>query len=304
MTAAFAALVPVFAVILIGVALRRSGFPGDGFWRPADRITYFVLFPALLVRRLAGAELGGLEAEAMAAALGGAILAMAAGLLAAERALRLPGPRFTSLFQGAVRQNTYVGLAAAGSLFGPAGQALAAVAVAVQVPLVNLLSAPVLARYGRDGGGRWRDALRPVLLNPLILACAAGLALNGAGARLPPVADSVLEILARAALPLGLLSVGAGLDLAAVRADHGTVAAATVLKLAVMPAIAWALLVAFGVEGVAVAVGVLFAAVPSSITAYVMARELGGDHGLMAAIIVAETALAVVTLPVALRLAG
>jgi len=301
MTALAAALAPVFLLIGLGYGLRRCGFLEAPFWAAADRLTFFVLFPALLVRNLATADLTGLPVTAMAAALAGAVAAIAGGLLALRRPLGarlgLSGPAFTSLFQGAIRPNTYVGLAAALALYGPPGMTAAAVAVAVLVPLVNLLSAAVLARHAGAGApGVGRTAVM-VARNPLILACLAGVALNWTGLGLPLGSGPVVAILGGAALPLGLLSVGAGLHVRAVRGARGVLLLASGCKLLVLPLIAVAVLTVLGIGGVAGAVTVLFAALPTSATSYVMARQMGGDHGLMAAIITVETVLAAVSLP-------
>jgi predicted permease len=173
-----------------------------------------------------------------------------------------------------------------------------ALAVAATVPLVNVISALALAPKGH-GIGR---TVRAVALNPLVLACAAGLVLNGAtggwsGARLPAVVDPVLAALGRAALPLGLISVGAGLDLAAALDGGRAMVVSSLVKLGVLPMLTWLGLSLLGVGGATAAVSVLFAAVPPSVSAYAMTRQMGGDHRLMAGLITVETILAMATLP-------
>jgi malonate transporter len=169
------ALLPVFGLILLGFLLGRTGFPGgEGFWSGAERLIYYLLFPSLLFSNLASAPLRGLPVTEMAAALAAAVLAISLLLVLVRPALGIPGPAFGSLFQGAIRQNTYVGLAGAAALAGQRGLTLASVAIAVLIPLLNLLCVGVLSRYGsarRSGFG----ALLEMLRNPLILACAAGI---------------------------------------------------------------------------------------------------------------------------------
>ncbi len=295
------AILPVFLLIFLGAALKLAGFLTTAFWEGAQRLTYFVLFPALLFVTLASADFGGLEVLPMAAALAAAVLVMAGALIAARPWLA-EGPGFTSLFQGATRFNTYIGLAVALGVLGTAGAAAAAVAIALLVPLGNLLSVAVLARHDaarRPGVAR---VLREVAANPLILACLLGLAVSGAGLGLPPVVEPVLSVLGRAALPLGLLTVGAGLDFAAARADGRLLASACVLKLVVMPALTALACWALGVGGLAAAVAVLFNGLPTAPSAYIMARQMGGDAKLMASIITAQVALSALTLPLILTL--
>ncbi len=295
------AILPVFLLIFLGAALKLAGFLTTAFWEGAQRLTYFVLFPALLFVTLASADFGGLEVLPMAAALAAAVLVMAGALIAARPWLA-EGPGFTSLFQGATRFNTYIGLAVALGVLGTAGAAAAAVAIALLVPLGNLLSVAVLARHDaarRPGVAR---VLREVAANPLILACLLGLAVSGAGLGLPPVVEPVLSVLGRAALPLGLLTVGAGLDFSAARADGRLLASACVLKLVVMPALTALACWALGVGGLAAAVAVLFNGLPTAPSAYIMARQMGGDAKLMASIITAQVALSALTLPLILTL--
>ena len=294
------AILPVFALIFLGTGLRRWRLLSDAFWEPAVRLTYFVLFPALLATTLASADLEGLDVGRMAAALVTAVVVMTIALLAARRALGFDGPVFTSVFQGSVRLNTYVGLSVALSVYGVDGLAAAAVAVAVVVPLVNLLSVAALARFAANGAPSWRQVPGQIARNPLIAACALGIVLNLTGLGLPPVIGPLLEILGRAALPLGLLAVGANLDFAAALAGGRAVATAVGLKLVVLPLITVAACWVWQVEAMAAFVAVLFNGTPAAPSSYILARQLGGDARLMAGIITVQTALAVVTLPLLL----
>ncbi len=294
------AILPVFLVIAVGVLAKRFGFPGAGFWAPAERLTYYLLFPALIVATLARAELGGLALGPMAAALIAGPLAVAPVLLALRRVSGLSGPAFTSVFQGAIRFNTYIGLAVAFGLRGAEGLAAAAVAIAVLAIFGNLLSVAVLAAYGGAKRPGPLVIVKQVIGNPLILAALLGMGLNASGLGLPPVMEPTFEILARAALALGLLAVGAGLDFAAVRRQLGAIAFTSAVKLLVVPTLTAAACWALGVSGLAAFTAVLFNALPAAPSAYILARQLGGDAGLMAGILTAQIALAVLTLPLVL----
>ena len=294
------AIAPVFLLIFLGYGIRARDLLAEDFWEPAERLIYFALFPALLVSTLASADLGNLDIGPMAGALVAAIAVAVVALMLLRPLMGWPGPVFTSVFQGVVRQNTYIGLAVALAVFGADGLAAAAVAVAVIVPLVNLLSVTILTRYGEGGRPGWLGAVRPVVRNPLIVACALGIALNVSGIGLPPVIGPFLEIVGRAALPLGLIVVGAGLDLSAARAAGLPVAVAGGLRLIALPAVTALACQALGVSPVAAFVAVLFNGTPASASSYILARLLGGDARLMASIIAVQTTLSMVTLPLVL----
>jgi malonate transporter and related proteins len=302
MTEIIAALAPVFAVILLGFVFKRQRLVADAFWQPAERVTFYVFFPALLIISVARAELEGPGVGPMLAGVIVAILAVVAGCFALRRILDLDGPAFTSLIQSSVRPNVYVALAAAAALYGSAGVALMSLCIAVVVPTVNLISVVVLVRYAAPAHSpvRWRQTVVPVVTNPLILACAFGLLLNMTGLRLPPLLGPTLEILARASLPIGLLAVGAGLHFQDLRATGAAVAVASTLKLAVLPILTLVVGSSLGAEAPARDVAVLVTSVPVSASAYVMAREMGGDSAVMASAITATTVVAVATMPLLL----
>jgi hypothetical protein len=296
------AILPVFLLIFLGSWLQGRGFPGTGFWQPAERLTYRIFFPALIVTTLSGADLAGLSVLPMAGALVAAILLMAAGMVAAQRVWRVDGPAFTSMVQGAVRMNVYICLSIAGAVWGSAGLTVAAIAIAVIVPTVNLICVIALARWGTAAEPTVLGTLKQVVTNPLIIAAVLGALSNFTG--MPIVVGDVLDILGRAALPIGLLCVGAALDWPAVRRNARAVAQTTALKLVAMPALTAVMLWVFGVEGLTAAIALLFMASPTATSSYILARQLGGDATLMAGVITLQTAVSMVSLPVILTLAG
>ena len=302
MTGILSALAPVFLLILFGWGLRRAGWFGDAFWTDVDRLVFHVLFPAFLVLRIATVDLGGLSLGPMALAVAAGLFAMAVLAFLLKPLSGLDGPSFGAAFQGCMRPNIYVGFAAAEALFGAEGGVLAAIVVAVGTPLVNIFAAVVLTLYGRDGSGGWGQIGAALARNPVILAIAAGLAINLAGFGLPPVADDMLAILARGALAMALLSVGAGLRFKAAGGAGRTVPAVTALKLAGLPALTLAACLAFGAQGLPLTVAVMFASLPNSPTSYSMTRQLGGDHRMMAALITVQTLAAMATMPAVLLL--
>jgi len=292
---AVAVLLPVFGLIVLGYVLRRSRFLADSFWAPAGKLAYFVLLPALLVDTLAAAPLQDLQIGAMSAVLTLGLLAVALLLTLLRRWISTNGRAFTSVFQGSIRHNTYVGLAIVVAAAGPAGAAYAAVALPVVVVLVNILSVGALARYAAGRSTGWTLLGRAIVTNPLILACLLGTAINYTG--LPAALARMLTALGEASLPLGLLLVGAGLDWAALGRRPRLLTIASVAKLLLLPAIVYGLALLLNLERTGAAVAVIFAALPTAPSAYVLAEQMGGDAPLMAAILTVQTLLAVVTLP-------
>ncbi len=296
------ALVPVLFVILTGFVLRWFQFPGDEFWSRAERLTYFVLFPCLLFQKTATASLGSQSVSLMIIVLITAVFIMAGLLLFIKKWWSSGGPAFTSFFQGSIRFNTYVGLAATFALFGDSGLTIAAIAISVLIPLLNILCVAVLILFNDKNMGSLQTIARELVKNPLIIACTSGIILNYSGIALNSVVEETLLIFGRAALPIGLLSVGAAIDVAAARTSGKTVAFSSVLKLIVFPLLMWTLCKLLNLDPQLSAVAILFAALPGSPAAYILSRQLGGDSPLIAGIITVQIVAAMITFPLVVAL--
>ncbi|MCC5901755.1 MAG: AEC family transporter [Halomonas sp.] len=298
------ALGPLFLLILLGVVIGYLRWPSTTFWPHMERLIYFVLFPAMLVGTLATADVSQVPVGRLAL-----VLLVAMGLFGLllwyfRAWLRLSPAAFTSVFQGAVRFNTYVGVAGAAALHGSAGATTAAVAVALMVPVVNVMCVASFVAAGTLGSSSLGKSALALAKNPLILGCLVGIGLNLSGVGLPGWSQDTVELLGRAALPLGLVAVGVALRPAALlRFDRGVVAT-NAIKLLLMPTLVLLLAWLLGLDSVSRDVALLFAALPTATSAYILARQLGGDAELMAAIITGQTLMAMVTLPFWLKLVG
>jgi predicted permease len=300
-----AALLPVLLLIVLGFVLKRSLLPLDPQWQGLERLTYYVLLPVLVVQTLLKADLGKVPVAGVGGALFISALLMALlclGLRPLLARCAISGPAFTSIFQGATRWQTYVALAVSGSLYGDVGLALASVALIAIVPLGNIFSVAVLAHYASPEKQSVGAIVMAVVRNPLIWACVIGLALNVLHIPLPRIWHEVADALGRSSLAIGLLVTGAGLHLAGIFRPSLAASVAVFLKLILMPILAVTLALWFGVSGSNLAVVAACSAVPTASSAYVLARQMGGDAPLLAQIITLQTILAALTMPIAIAL--
>lgn len=295
------ALLPDFALILLGLGLRRAMHLGDHFWAGLENLVYFVLFPALLFHAIARSSLdfaaaGPLVLSGLGVMGGGMVL----GLLARVLFPALTPISFASQFQCAFRYNSYIGLAVAGKLHGVAGLATMGLLVGAMVPLANVASVWMLARHGN--AGVWRELSR----NPLILATLAGLAWSLLGLPYPEPARQFLGRLSEASIALGLLAVGAALKLRGALDSGGRGAAAWFLavKLGVLPVLALGLTRWLGLAPLQAGIVLIFAALPTASSAYILTQRMGGDGARVAWLISASTFAAMATLPFWLSLGG
>lgn len=308
MSFAVSALLPVFVTILIGAVLRSIQFVRDDQWATVDHICYYILFPAIIVKEIAGADFTGLPVARMAVSLMLGVGLMSALLLVLRRpvstVLTLNGPQFSSLFQGATRWHTFIALAIVPPLFGIEALALAAVAAAAMTPLLNVINVGVLGVYAAGKPPEMKALLIAILKNPFVISCMVGILFQFSGVTPPKTAIDVLDIIGKGALGLALLAAGAGLRFDQLRATGGTAALATVLKLMIMPLFVFALTQMLGVTGTPQHVAVICAAVPTGSGAYVLARQMGGDAPLVASILTLQVIVAALTLPLVTMLLG
>jgi len=176
------------------------------------------------------------------------------------------------------------------------------VAMVAIIPLVNVLSVAVLAHYASPEKQSLRTIVMTVLRNPLIWACAIGLVINLIHLPLPKIWHQVADALGGSSLAIGLLVTGAGLHLECLLRPSAAAVLGVVLKLILMPALAIALALTFGLSGPNLVIVAACSAVPASPSAYVLARQMGGDAPLLAQIITLQTIFAALTMPIAIAL--
>ena len=289
-------LLPDFLLTVCGFVLCRYTAIDRGVWDGVERMVYFVLFPVLLFSSILRHPLSPASVLPLAAS-GVGVVTIGIGLAFALR--RWPGVDsrlHASGAQTAFRFNSYIALALAERLAGTQGVAWTALLVSLCVPLCNIAAVWPLARHGGHG------YLREIARNPLILSTGAGLLCNLLGVRLPELADSTLARIGAAALPLGLMAVGAGLKIGALREAPWLAAAFLTIRHALLPLVAVALVVGLALPAAQQAVVVAFAALPTASSAYVLAARMGGHGGFVAGLVTVSTLIGMAGLPLALLL--
>ena len=289
-------LLPDFLLIFCGFVLCRYTALDRPVWEAAERLVYYLLFPVLLFNSIVKTPLhpgvsAWLALAGFGTCLGGIAMAYALRLFP-----RVDAHAHASGAQVAFRFNSYIALALSERLQGAQGVAWVALLIALCVPLCNVAAVYPLARRG--GYGYWRELAR----NPLIIATVAGMLANGAGLKLPEAAALTLNRIGVAALPLGLMAVGAGLRFGALKESPGLAAALLAIRHALMPLLALVLALAFALPPAQRALLMLFAALPTSASSYVLAQRMGGHGAFVAGLVTLSTLLGMVSLPLWLGL--
>lgn len=291
-------LLPDFLLILIGWVICRKTALDRPVWEAVERLVYYLLFPVLLFNSIVKSPVQ----PAQAANLAISVLAMLAVGIALALALgRWPGVdarRHASGAQIAYRFNSYIALALSERLGGAQGLAWMALVIALCVPFCNIAAVWPMARHGG------RSTLREIAKNPLIISTVAGLVANAVGLTLPDAVSTTLQRIGSAALPLGLMAVGAGLAFGALKDSAGLAVALLAIRHAVLPIVAIGIVAALALPADQRAIVVLFASLPTASSTYVLAVRMGGDGRFVAGLVTLSTLLGMVSIPLWLTVAG
>jgi malonate transporter and related proteins len=287
-------LLPDFLLIVSGFLICRYTALDRTVWDGAERLVYYLLFPVLLFTSITRHPLQ----PAALATLGLAGLAVVGLGIALAYALgRWPGVdahTHASGAQCAFRFNTYVALALAERIGGAEGVAAVALLMAVCVPVCNVAAVWPMARRGGHG------VLRELARNPLIIGTLAGLTANLIGLQMPDAVGTTLQRIGVAALPIGLMAVGAGLRFGALRDAPRLAAALLLIRHAALPLFALVLVQFMPLSVLQQTVVVAFAALPTASSAYVLAARMGGHAGFVAGLVTVSTLIGMLSVPLAL----
>ena len=288
MTYIFSSLVPVFSLILIGYFFKKISFPSHEFWPMADKLTYFVLMPTLLIYKLSHATFHEDSIDFVIASLLAIFFTMIT-LMLFNKISPTKNSSFTSIVQGGIRFSTYVFLALSGSIFGDEGLILSAIILTFAIPFINILCVTIFALYSDNNKLDFIYLVKSIIKNPLIIGCTIGGGINFLSIPIPISIDNLLEILSKAALPLGLLSIGYALVLKEIKSAKKDLIISCIAKFIILPIFIFAFGKFFNLSEIMISILVLFAVLPTAPSSFILARQLGGDLTLMTSIITVQT---------------
>lgn len=291
MIATFILILPDFLLMVLGYVLLRRQFLPPAFFTAAEKLVYYVMFPALLFTSMANNELSLQQISTLG--LSAALIVLTGTLLAflAIPILKPDTMRHASVAQCAYRFNSYLAFSIAYALGGETALGAMAVITVVAIPLANIAAVSTLAQQNKN------NLLGPILKNPLIISTLAGLVWNITGLGLPAVVDGTLSKLGSSALALALICVGASFTLQALQGAHRLVSWMLVIKLLLLPLVALLINSLMPLTPLEQQMLLLFATLPTASTTYVLAMRMGGDGKLVAFTVSVSTFLSVFTIP-------
>lgn len=291
-------LFPDFSLILCGYFLCRYTALNRTVWQQAESLVYYFLFPVLLFHSIVKSPL---DIQATSSFL---MAGLSMGLLGIGLSYSLPywpwlGRHIDKRDHAASAQisfrfNSFIALALVERLTGAEGLLLISVLIGFCVPMFNVGAIWPMARHGENGF--WKELVR----NPLILATSGGLVFNLIGLRIPAFMDPTLNRIGAASLALGLMAAGAGMAFKALNQGKLLGALVLTLKHLALPCLAWGLAQFFELNSVQTTVLLIFSALPTASTCYVLASRMGYNGPYVAGLVTLSTLLGMVSLPFAL----
>ena len=284
-------LLPEFLLIASGWALCRFTSFKRPLWESVEKLIYFVLFPCLLITSTSKAKIDWPKNTTMLLIIAACVLIVAGLAYAAKWFIKADPIKYASGIQTTFRFNTYIAFAAAGRLGGDEGIALMAITVACLVPFANTLAVLSLAKHSSTK--LWKE----LITNPFIIATLSGLALNTLGIHLAEVVNQTLSRVGSASIPLGLMTVGASLVWNLNKQDILLVSYWSSIKLMILPGLILFLGIMNELESAQLRNAVLWAAMPTATTSYVLAVRMGGHGPIVSITITLMTLIGSLTIP-------
>ncbi|MFP3012396.1 MAG: AEC family transporter [Rickettsia sp.] len=306
----FCSTLPIFLITLLGSIIKNKWLTSEEFWRGIEKLSYFVLFPAMLFNYVSTADLSVASIIKLVVALIISTILVSIGLIIYQKKYNIDKIQFTSIFQGSIRYNSYIFFGVSSPLLGPSGLSIVAVISSYMIIFTNILSVMIFAYYipNKSVTNTIRTSfvlmMKLIVRNPLIIASLVGFVFNYSNLELHLGLKKTLDSLSNAALAIGMLNVGAGLNFTIRREVLHNVMFTSFIKLVAFPLVSVIVLWLMSIEGIDRSVGILYSCLPCASTAYVLSRQLDGDPDSMASIITFTTFFSVVTISIIMYIMG
>ncbi|MCM1159429.1 MAG: AEC family transporter [Bacteroidales bacterium] len=293
------ATMPVFLVMILGWWLKRIRFVTDEFVSTADRLVFKVALPVLVFKDIAGADLNhDFNWKFVLFCFFGTCIFFGVTWLLAELFIR-DKRMIGSFVQGSFRGSAAIlGMAFAQNIYGSSG--LVPMMIVASIPLFNIFSVVVLVRSANAGETDKRavvgKTLKGIVTNPIIIGIAAGIPFAVMEIRFPVILAKTMDSVAALSTPLALITIGAGFSTGKALEKWKPVAAASVIKLVLIPGIFLPAAVGMGFRNEELVALLILTGAPTTVSSYIMAKNMGNDSVLASGIVVMTTLLSSVTL--------
>lgn len=298
-------IVPIFLVIMLGYALKKTGFLTEAFGHELSKFVFYIALPVMLFYKTSIIDFS--KFISWEVVITYPVCALTVALLSFLYALKLDSFQRGAFVQGAFRPNlAYLGLPVVLTVLGDAALGFAAVIIALGT-VVNTIMTIGLFKLMDTNRGDVHIVLRlvGVLKNPLIISITLGVLFSLMNLSLPTCLANTAKIISPISLALILITVGISLSFSEIREYLKYDFAAATFKLVLMPLLAYLIASKIcGLSGVPLHTAILMMGMPTAIVSYTFAKELNSDSKLALSIVNFNTLAAMITIPIMILLMG
>lgn len=292
------ATVPVFLMMVLGMAFRKLGWIDDVFAVKMNKFVFLVPLPVLLFEDLATVDFSQVwnlkfVLFCFGATLISILLAAAVSFVWKDRSIQ------GEFIQASYRSSAaLLGIAFIQNIYGNAG--MAPLMIIGSVPLYNVMAVAVLSffRPERKALDRdlWISTLKGIITNPIIIGIAAGLIWSGLKLDMPPILEKTVSSVGAVATPLGLMAMGATFNLKQACGRIRPAAAAAAMKLVGFAAVFLPAAVWFGFRNEELVAILIMLGSATTVSCFVMAKNMGHEGIVTSSTVMLTTLLSAFTL--------
>ena len=292
----FNVVVPLILYMGVGALLRKSGIVDAHAFRGANNIVFYAALPLLCFRAIAASDLSAVfESPFLLYCIIGILLLFSLASLIVPRVCKVDQRR-SVLIMGTFRSNDAIfGLGVATALLGEDHLALMALAIALSVPLFNVLAVISMEHFQGGETTFWRLLLR-ILKNPVLLGCLAGFAASLIHLELPEIIATPVKGIASLTTPLAFVALGGTMTFDALKKNRVGVTVVSLLRLLVIPAVALSVFLLLGFRGEPIVVALIIFGAPVAMATYTMSVGMGADDELAGSLVAVTSVLSIVTM--------
>ena len=319
------ATIPIFLVMIIGGLIKKWGIIDDNFVNKANKYVFNVALPFLLFKDIASSDIRSQFDIRFVLYCMIVTTVCFVGIWIFTELFMKDDSQKGSFVQGAFRGSAAIlGIAFIQNVYDSSG--MAPLMIVSAVPLYNIFSVVVLTfkahpeneqkeneqgenkkkeneqnehkkkENGKPDGGNIRKSIVNIVKNPIIIGIVLGIPFSVLGVTFPPIIDKTINSIAQTATPIALIAIGAGFEgRKAIKKIKPTVIS-SFIKLIGQAALFLPLAIAMGFRNQELMAILIMLASPSTVSGYIMAKNMHNDGVLASSIIVVTTLLSAVTL--------
>lgn len=228
-------ILPVFAILALGYGFGRLGFVSVDDARTLNRVVMILFLPIMMIGVTSRAPIDDFRLDPLLVYLGAEAVVLLAGFLIARFVFRLPPPESFLIAFGAIFTNTVMYVMPLSVLIYGESAALPVMSVTTMDSTLVFAIAIVMTQLLTRQGGGLGATIGSLLLNPIIVSIAIGLAINLAKVETPATLDTFIAFNSAATPPLALFALGVVMSAVRFRID-GVVATFCIINMAIFPA--------------------------------------------------------------------